>query len=726
MHHPRPASFTIPRVSEAIQPPGAFQVEAANLERLEELVYSRKQDEAGRELIVLLQRLRIAGAFIDAMAGVQPERRRDCARLAAAISTLLSDPGFQPTVEGFDWFALEHPTLHDVFRCSGFGNADHLVHRFSAADRLDPLGPRVARAGEVAKLLLAYSLESEYELDFERIVQEVPRLALPAFLGMLGHAVDLSPRAQARRAKLLALGPRFARIDAVDLRGRLDPQVPSMPPDSAVRYVLCLGERIGFKKPAPFDRNRRVFDELLLPLLRWLVEAGLFDHVLWLEALVYERHVLQVEREEHFRHCMRAMAPMIARGVEDSFPCRGGADRASAFSESRRVAFFVHVASSYGQVEVLMNMLRGYRALPEQSFEPIVYCFQGRDEKLDDWLAELAIKVVYLDQAYPETANRPFLRLRRLGERLKSDRVDVLVWVSVPLMLAAGFALRLAPLQIWWAMKYHDFELPQIDRYLAVGAIAKERTISDRKWRSVPMRQDDWRDDSLAEAGRALRSRWPGKTVLASLGREEKLNDPSFLSCVCRILKHHPQSVFLWTGRARDRGIQAAFDEASLGDRTCFLGWVDTRLYAHVLDVFLDSFPFPCGLTAFQAMAQGKPVLLYESREARETGLVGSLLPILEGSEGDDATREEVQRIFHRAGESGYLPYAGHPDQYVRIASRLIEDPDYRRACGVAARELIERFMTDTRLMGRDFANHLKDMLRAERRASPGAHDQRP
>jgi hypothetical protein len=35
------------------------------------------------------------------------------------------------------------------------------------------------------------------------------------------------------------------------------------------------------------------------------------------------------------------------------------------------------------------------------------------------------------------------------------------------------------------------------------------------------------------------------------------------------------------------------------------VGWVDTPLYAAILDVFLETFPLGCGITGYQAIDEG-------------------------------------------------------------------------------------------------------------------------
>lgn len=192
--------------------PPTITVENVQLEHFESLVYSRQYEEAGRELLRNLKRLKVGGEFAG-HAMTDEARPRLYTRFAAAVTAMMADPAFQLSQEGFDLLAVEHATFQAVFQASAFGNADHLLRQFGTVDAQEPGRLHFTSPQNIVKLLLAYSLDSELDIDFEAVFRMAPRLALPAFLGMLAHIVVLSPRAHARREKLLTLGPLFEQVD---------------------------------------------------------------------------------------------------------------------------------------------------------------------------------------------------------------------------------------------------------------------------------------------------------------------------------------------------------------------------------------------------------------------------------------------------------------------------------------------------------------------------------
>ena len=151
---------------------------------------------------------------------------------------------------------------------------------------------------------------------------------------------------------------------------------------------------------------------------------------------------------------------------------------------------------------------------------------------------------------------------------------------------------------------------------------------------------------------------------------------------------------------------------SAVAARTRFLGWVHTPLYAQVLDLFLDSFPFPCGLTLSEAMAAGKPVVLFESPESLETGLAGAISPVREGTARvSTSDRARIAEIFTARQPFDLYCCARTPAEYEALASRLIEDPRFRADAGKANQTFIERFLSDPQSEGSKLVSHLEDIL---------------
>ena len=368
---------------------------------------------------------------------------------------------------------------------------------------------------------------------------------------------------------------------------------------------------------------------------------------------------------------------------------------------------------------MLLNTLKGYRLLDEQPFEPVVYCFGGKSAAMERALADVAVPLVMLNERFPETQRSGWQRLLRLRELLSADGIQELVWVSLVTMLPLAFGLRMAPVQTWLAMKYRNFSHDDIDGYVTGSALTRFGEMFGRRWRMGMLGVDDWYDPALEAQAAAIRAELGDRLVTMTLARTEKMHDPAYLAAMVEILKGNPQVVFLWAGREESPTVVEVFRAAGVLDQTRFIGWVNTRLYAQVADIFLDTFPFPCGFTLYQAMAAGKPVVVCDTPEAAQTGLWAFLKPVVEDGEGTPEERAELLSFIGDPNDP-LIAVARAPQDYVRLAERLIADPAARAVAGDAARRFIARYFSDPRMLGDSIGRHLVELIE-ERRSQPVA-----
>jgi glycosyltransferase involved in cell wall biosynthesis len=468
---------------------------------------------------------------------------------------------------------------------------------------------------------------------------------------------------------------------------------------------------LAFSKRSRPEWNRRLFEQLALPWMLGALRQNRYSLALYLEHCVYGEFVMQTETEQHFAACFsRWLDPMRAAGrrVASALPAPPDPGRSPPV-----IGFFLHSSEMLAHTQVMAGVLEGLsRSGISPPFVARVYVLSNPSPRLAQRLAGLGIPLVRLDRGSADAD--AFRRLLRLREELIKDQTTALVWVSTALFMPFAFALRLAPVQIWWAMKYHSLEFPEIDGYVTNSSVERYKQIGNRLWRAGRGSFPHPYDPSLQPEAQRIRARYspPFTYLLGCFGREEKLNHPAFLEAVIKILRAHPEAAFLWTGRSALPAIQERFEAAGVTGQCFFIGWVDTKLYAQVIDLFLDSFPFPCGLTLIEAMAAGKPFVSLLSDESRETGthaLIHALLHENRGSEQD-------RRLAHEAFRGGELYFcATDPGQYVEMAERLLGDAALREQAGAAARHFAAEFYQDQRASAEGFAQHFLEII-AEKR----------
>jgi glycosyltransferase involved in cell wall biosynthesis len=388
-------------------------------------------------------------------------------------------------------------------------------------------------------------------------------------------------------------------------------------------------------------------------ILNVFIARGEAEAVFFIEGLIYDSFVKAVEDEDHYERIFSGWRePMAALGRRFREPVRARAD-------AQGVGFVLPSSAVLGHTEVLLRLLEN-RARDDVR----IYTVGPGSEDLLARAAALGVPV--------ESCSHPGVvdRLRWLRERIAADGMRTAVWVSVPAGAIFALSMGLAPVQVMWSLRYHPVRLPEIDGYLTYGSWGEEaRVFHGQRWVVCPVPLA--LDPRLPAAGdvAALRARFPHKVLLGTLAREEKLASEPFLRSVAEILRRNPDCGYLWTGREPHPGIASFFQREGLGARTHFVGWVDTPLYASILDVFLETFPLGCGITGYQALAAGVPVVSYLDANTIFGMQYWSGLMARAGSRAN-VTREMLDEYP--------VLCARDPQEYAALASRLIADAGFR------------------------------------------------
>lgn len=457
------------------------------------------------------------------------------------------------------------------------------------------------------------------------------------------------------------------------------------------------------------DQAAKVREHAVYLLHRILASNPQPETVLSILSLIYVEFVKKVETEAHTRACFQSWVEAVTASArrfqhaELPVPLwRPTAER------PWRVAFFIQNATVLGHTEAMIELLAHRPRGAPWADDPIVYVLGGQLPELDSLVEKTGARIVNLQDELPQS--QYFARLELLRRRMAQDGVSHFVWVSTPSMSEFCLAMRLAPVQVFWTLKFHPYRIPEIDGYITYGAWSEERRIEHgEEWQVVPFMISRALPPVAEALVAATRAKFAQHDVLfGTLARTEKINSASFLEAVARILRENPNAGYLWTGRERHSGIQLTFEEAGVADRCHFIGWVETPLFARVLDIFLESFPFGCGLTGMQALEAGTAFLSYAAPETQYG--MHFLRPLAENGVAAVAIRD----LLAPADGSAPLLYPDNADAYVALAGRLARDVEFRRAAGRAGQDYYRRYLTDSRRMAERFFAVLADVKKPE------------
>lgn len=182
--------------------PKPVMLEPIQIEPFEQMVYSRKYEEAIHALFTIIVQVK-RGHGLAYFAQTPPPIETLYTRIAAAISTMFADPSFALSHDGFLRLMNDHATLHGIFRASSFWSMDYVMGLFGARDPENLSRLSFAGDQQVAKLLICWSLDSEIDIDWDHMTRTIPAWACPAMLGILAIGGVHTEKGYARKVDML-------------------------------------------------------------------------------------------------------------------------------------------------------------------------------------------------------------------------------------------------------------------------------------------------------------------------------------------------------------------------------------------------------------------------------------------------------------------------------------------------------------------------------------------
>jgi hypothetical protein len=461
----------------------------------------------------------------------------------------------------------------------------------------------------------------------------------------------------------------------------------------------------------------------LAEMIAAAIEAGAHPDMV-MEALLvyYANFAKRIETEQNVRECFQLLIqPVAALGRSLRVPGLPRPLHAPTPQRPWRAGFMLQTPALLGHTRAMLEILQHRpRGMP-WSDEAEVFVLDDAgvsaaiiDDQLGSLVRQAGARLVNVQAESGTTGPQRLARLQWLRQHIADTGLTHLVRVSAPILSDLAFCMGMAPAQALWTLKFHPYRLPEVDGYLTYGSwFETERIEHGETWQVVPQVFSQISAPVDPERVAEQRRRFAQHSLLfGTLARDEKFNSTTFLDAVVRILRDNPQAGYLWTGRERHRGVVAHFTAAGVIDRCHFIGWVDTALFARVLDVFLETFPFGCGVTGLQALEAGTALLSYAAPETIH-GMYFAR-PLAAGGEG----AATIRRLLAPTDGSGPLLYPATVDEYVALANRLAADAAFRRAVGDAGQAYFRASLTDSARMSARFFSVLADCKQPEPEAA--------
>ncbi len=252
------------------------------------------------------------------------------------------------------------------------------------------------------------------------------------------------------------------------------------------------------------------------------------------------------------------------------------------------------------------------------------------DETLRKELENLGVEIcdVVLAQNTKGFYNSHLNKALLLWEAIRADRVAYLISPNNGYGISDFLlSVRVVPVQMYYSHGNFVYDIPAITHRLTHICNAQRHiTHCGFAFVGVPVKMDMRFYNSPVDSRtlQALRAQYPHDVkILGTIGRLVKIDSPQYLRSVLKIMRQYPQSVYLACGGGNESVIREKIvcegGEDLLG-RFYFPGYVDSSLYGHIIDLWLDSFPLEQGESRIEYVAKGGVALVYskESRQERE------------------------------------------------------------------------------------------------------------
>lgn len=205
----------------------------------------------------------------------------------------------------------------------------------------------------------------------------------------------------------------------------------------------------------------------------------------------------------------------------------------------------------------------------------------------------------------------------KLNEAIRKDGVEILISPNNGYGIS-DFVLSLlsAPKQIFWSHGNFVYDIPAID-YKITHICGNSKSIVHENYPfvGIPVVMDqEFYNPSISQSIlKQYRLKYPkDKRILGTIGRLTKIDSLPYLKMLIDLMKEFPDTIYLACGSGNIEEIQNKLksilgqDYEDFMQRFYFCGYVDSAIYGHLIDFWLDSFPMEQGESRIEYVAKGK------------------------------------------------------------------------------------------------------------------------
>ncbi|ETD24726.1 hypothetical protein [Helicobacter macacae] len=281
-----------------------------------------------------------------------------------------------------------------------------------------------------------------------------------------------------------------------------------------------------------------------------------------------------------------------------------------------------------------------------QKYSIKIYCMSlieksENDPRIMQLFASLGVEIIDIGLAFNKANfyNSHLQKALALREIIQNDEVEILISPNNGYGISDFLlSVRVAPTQVFWTHGNYVYDIEGIDARLThICNDLREITHEGVVFGGIPVKMDTAfynppvSEQEIKEARENIAyllaqnknleakdfsnfaDEWlRDRVILGVMGRLAKIDSMDYLEVICEILQRREECVFVACGAGNEEVIKSKISQInpSVLSRFCFTGQIDSAVYGHIIDVWLDSFPMEQGESRIEYIAKGKGLAL--------------------------------------------------------------------------------------------------------------------
>lgn len=409
----------------------------------------------------------------------------------------------------------------------------------------------------------------------------------------------------------------------------LEEELPAGPWSEALRGRLhMIMRQTGWTavRQGEFAPLAKLYRDFVTLFPKLLVDRGDIDRAAELYTLLYtllwRRTQLLGELKCFNADVVRPFAAFVSRHFPKQSPRPSGRD-------VPRIAYLSETSDLFGSnaiARITVSLMLGQHALRDEADWPILYCINRPAPCLLSFAAEHGLHIRDLHRPTPSATAAAVV------DQVQRDGIDILITDSNCAVATMVMQQRPVPVQAFHENGFAPWAIPELD-LVFLGITQPSQDLFDDRVAMVQtprntafVFQRAERPQAMIDAARERLCTRSGvarpSVVYGVYGRMAKIT-PDYMELIEAILLRDPDAIFFAGGTGRVSPIDAIQRTSPAGRRMVIHNdFIDGHVISECIDIFLDTFPFPGGMSCIEVQARGVPVVWMAPSSDSELGII--------------------------------------------------------------------------------------------------------